>query len=543
MMQDHLNNIYVLGRYHLTVPGGEETRINLIKYDPDGNVLWTFVYDSSANGFPRGFDMALDSAGNCYIGGGSTDSLVEQILFIKVNNSGSLVWEMDSLSTFSSGRIMKVIHKNNAFYLQGNSGVAVLEMNGTERWSVPLNPYTIAVDELGQMIVSEFLSVSDNILRFDSNGVLNFSDSTILAQRIATDIDNNIYLLNDYPMYELVKYDNAGNFEWLFNSFPPAPPFGDIGFDILTDLNNDIILVGLNDTMYKFNPAGNIIWKKTMNGMDQYLIKAKISYTNFLAIAGSITDTGGNDAVAALFDLNGNQSWVGIYNSNNFQEYAVDIIVDFSGIFLLEDSMQNIDLIKFTSPFFNSIPDFSLVCIDSVWYGPVNPQFINVRVFNGNIPHINYPVVRIVSPAGDTISNQSSALSFFTHPSNDFQTYTDSIYVTGITDFSNYTFLFSDGIADTIGVVDFCLINGLEEYFENDVLIYPNPVIDRFTISANHVRDMISIEIYDVNGKKVLNERAYELEITIDLSGKASGIYFMRLSNDGNVKSYKIIKQ
>src|SRR6185295_9516294 len=94
-----------------------------------------------------------------------------------------------------------------------------------------------------------------------------------------------------------------------------------------------------------------------------------------------------------------------------------------------------------------------------VWYDPVNPGLINVSVFNGNVSHLNYPSVQIVSPGGDTISNVNNFVNFFAHPGNMYQTYTDTIIVPGITDFTGYTFLMNELFGDTTAVIDWCLAN------------------------------------------------------------------------------------
>src|SRR5689334_10446099 len=85
--------------------------------------------------------------------------------------------------------------------------------------------------------------------------------------------------------------------------------------------------------------------------------------------------------------------------------------------------------------------DFNQICVDSVYYDPVNPDLIHITIYNGSSNSINYPVVQIIESDGDTISNLSLALSFFAHPVGYTQTYTDSITVSGIVDFSNYTFV------------------------------------------------------------------------------------------------------
>lgn len=69
-LTDANNNIYALTTYSKNATPTVKNKVYLKKYNPAGGTLWTLVYDNNGIGQPRGFDMALDLAGNCYIAGG-----------------------------------------------------------------------------------------------------------------------------------------------------------------------------------------------------------------------------------------------------------------------------------------------------------------------------------------------------------------------------------------------------------------------------------------------------------------------------------------
>ncbi|HLG35055.1 MAG TPA: T9SS type A sorting domain-containing protein [Bacteroidia bacterium] len=191
--------------------------------------------------------------------------------------------------------------------------------------------------------------------------------------------------------------------------------------------------------------------------------------------------------------------------------------------------------------------NYNLICVDSIWYDSI-PNFINVRIFNGDVGQLNYPSVQIVSPSNDTIGNPSNQVTFFAQLGNTYQTYHDTITQTGISDFSNYTFLISEGFGDTTAVITWCGPVSVSELVVNDLKIFPNPVQNEFTIYPEYSgRFTISgIELYNVLGNLVLRQQpivSNEKKITVDVSGLVSGIYFIRLQDGKNARTAKFIKQ
>jgi len=545
-LNDGSNNIYVLYTYYKsTGPSTFNNKIYLNKYSSMGTLQWNLIYDNNGNGKPRGFDMTIDNSGDCYIAGGFMATLNFQPLLLKVGSAGNVVWDRDSTIAFNTGRYEQLLFKNNQLYLSSASGVASFDLNGNELWSHLISVQRISVDNNGSMIVAGTASGGNNIFRYDATGILNFSDSSVYARRIATDYDNSFYLLTDYGLggYELAKHDSSGILQWNTNALPIAPPFGDISFDVLVDYNNDLLLLGLSDTIFKFSSTGNLIWRKPMYGLDSYIISAKITFSNILAIAGSVPVTGGYDMSVRMFDLNGNQNWEGYYDGNTSgQEYTVDLTIDNDGIYVVESNADSATLVKFGSPFFNPV-NFNLVCVDSVWYDPMNPVFINVRVFNGDVNHLNYPSVQIVSPANDTIGNPSNWVNFFAHLGNTYQIYSDTITQSGITDFSNYTFLIREGFGATTNVINWCSLVAIYAYTESRISIFPNPVSNILYIH-NPVNKILYAEIYEVTGKKVFEGRlSSDARSGIDVSDFADGIYFLRMWDGKNLRETKFIKQ
>ena len=76
--------------------------------------------------------------------------------------------------------------------------------------------------------------------------------------------------------------------------------------------------------------------------------------------------------------------------------------------------------------------------------------------------------------------------------------------------------------------------------FNEEVILYPNPVNSMVTLKANFSIDKIFI--FDISGKKVLDFSTNTNQETIDVSELNSGIYFVKIFTENGVYLNKIIK-
>lgn len=75
----------------------------------------------------------------------------------------------------------------------------------------------------------------------------------------------------------------------------------------------------------------------------------------------------------------------------------------------------------------------------------------------------------------------------------------------------------------------------------SDLIIYPNPVSSLLNINANNdISDRIAT-VFDLNGKRVLNQRI--ANNSINVSTLQSGLYFLRIESDGKVINRKFLKK
>lgn len=107
-------------------------------------------------------------------------------------------------------------------------------------------------------------------------------------------------------------------------------------------------------------------------------------------------------------------------------------------------------------------------------------------------------------------------------------------YSLGITDANGCTSISTSVSIEVTGINDALL--------ESDFSIYPNPFYDVVYIQA---ANMVEIEVYDILGKIVFNERFDTVESTtpLDLSGLAKGMYLLRIRIGNAFMTKPIVKQ
>jgi len=83
---------------------------------------------------------------------------------------------------------------------------------------------------------------------------------------------------------------------------------------------------------------------------------------------------------------------------------------------------------------------------------------------------------------------------------------------------------------------------GIEDEVLNKAVVYPNPVSDWVTIELGTTYDALTIGLFDTMGRLV-SETAYSQEnkIRLDVSDRASGIYYLKISNGTGTTTKKII--
>lgn len=84
---------------------------------------------------------------------------------------------------------------------------------------------------------------------------------------------------------------------------------------------------------------------------------------------------------------------------------------------------------------------------------------------------------------------------------------------------------------DDINIFDSPL--GVQSVSKPSISVYPNPNNGSFTFSVQHIKPGSELTIYDVFGKMNYSTRLISGSNAIDISSHASGVYFYRVTSDG----------
>ena len=94
------------------------------------------------------------------------------------------------------------------------------------------------------------------------------------------------------------------------------------------------------------------------------------------------------------------------------------------------------------------------------------------------------------------------------------------------------------GPSDIVGIA--------EEFKDIEFIIYPNPAMDKIEVKCKKVKgELYTIEIYDLNGKKLLEQGISKGTTTaeIDVKNLVNGIYFCKIKSSNSSSTKKLIIQ
>jgi uncharacterized delta-60 repeat protein len=342
---DPTGNVYQAGGTHGSLPGGvnnNETRDNaIVKYDPQGNVLWSKQFGS--NRFDTIYGMKTDAQGNLYVSGTTFGNLyapksgeVGDAFVVKLNPNGQEIWTRQfgypNGPSFVNSSFSLDVDASGSVYLSGVSArtqgldplprddfwVTKYDPNGTRQWFTEFGtsdydePYALAVSNDGSIYAAGWTFANfaaPNQGAYDSAIAKLNPDGTVAWRRqlgsndyewtwgADTDSQGNLYV-SGYTLGSLPGNTNAGSFDAF---------------------------------LAKYDKDGNQIWIKQFGTAgDDQAFKLTIDSSDRIFVTG-YTDsnlggpnTGNYDAWVARYDTNGNRQWIRQFGTNeNEQGYGI----------------------------------------------------------------------------------------------------------------------------------------------------------------------------------------------------------------------------
>jgi hypothetical protein len=218
----------------------------LIKYDSDGNILWSKTGAQYITG-----DVDVDSSDNVYVGGSSSNGDGGTYAFRKYDSDGNFIWGKNV-----SGSIVRSIAIDlfdNIFI--GTWGYLIkYDSDGNILWTITSTGYIskIAVDSNGNIYFSD----DEAFKKCDTNSNLIWQNTDITSVRsIVVDSNNNIYIDESAKIY---KFTSDGELIWII--YPP--PHNSIRGAMAID-DEDNIYVGTqydNNELQVYNSYGALLY-------------------------------------------------------------------------------------------------------------------------------------------------------------------------------------------------------------------------------------------------------------------------------------------
>ncbi|MEO8665378.1 MAG: SBBP repeat-containing protein [Ignavibacteria bacterium] len=289
MTIDKLRNIYVAG-YGRTAQPIDDDFIT-VKYNSNGELLWTKSYDSQISGPDRALSIALDDSANVYSTGYSASSKGNDLITIKYNTIGNEKWVRKNI-TFN-GDYLRPAHvvtdKNNDIIVNGYYYIGDNYAFNTIKYSSSgdliwkriykgdgnLNfCFALCTDDSANVYAAgrstntgtgeDFVTI-----KYYANGdtawIRNYDggyDNFDEIRSIAIDSFHNVYVTgltgssNGSPNYTTIKYDENGLIKWL-KEFRGSY-LDDISTTLCLDLNKNVIVSGYTQTSLNNYSIGTI---------------------------------------------------------------------------------------------------------------------------------------------------------------------------------------------------------------------------------------------------------------------------------------------
>ncbi len=308
---------------------------------------WSATYNGPANSFDGGFAVAVDSHGNAYVTGGSSEAVGSAFATLKYDTNGTLLWVARYHGIGGGGADVRhlAVDKQDNVIVAGISfeewsydwTIIKYDPDGNELWVAhygspacgddQLN--ALAVDDSGNVFVTGGLGGNYGTIKYDRNGRLVWvahydgpTNGDDLAAAIALDTVGNVYVtgwsggIDPGGGYATVKYDARGNQLWVARYDPPN---GAAAGSVAVDNAGNVFVTGteaglsLNQdcATLKYDANGNQVWLREFDsgGRDESIGLGLDRDGNVFVV----DDSNSSAPVTIKYASNGDQLWTARY--------------------------------------------------------------------------------------------------------------------------------------------------------------------------------------------------------------------------------------
>jgi len=531
---DSDGNIYVAGS---TMASNNRKDFIVLKYSPSGSLLWSHIYNGSADSDDEAKDLLWDYLGNIYVTGyAGNSSTSSDFCTIKLTETGNLLWRK--------------------FY---NSGVDVSKK--------------IVLDWDFNIIVtgkSTFYAANDDFatIKYSQSG------DSIWVKRYAgsgsdepfdIDVDrfNNVYVSgrtpgNNYDFnFCLIKYNAAGQQQWIRTYNGPANDEDEIYSAAIDTIGNIFVTgtsvvsgQGYNIITQKYNPSGTILWTATQNGsanQNDAAYGIEIDQNGDVYVGGKIQvewSYSATDYCTIKYNgLNGSQVWAKTYNGpGNGGDYINSLYADYYGNVVVAGISRGT----------TTGGDYCIIKYLQAPFAPLNLSANSIsssEIYIECIPNSNnHTTFEYQYSTDGGVTWPQSILGYNSYDTVSFLLPNTIYYFrarvnnqVGYSPFSNIAF---DTTFWPVGIIT--INNEMPKQF-NLSQNYPNPFNPVTNITFDLPKEStVKLTVYDALGKEVIvlvnqNLQAGSYKADWNASDYPSGIYFYKLEAGSFVETKKMI--
>lgn len=196
---DKAGYIYVVGQGY-----GKDTKCDFttIKYAPNGQVVWIRKYNGAENNYDRPYAITVDDSGNVYVTGRDwgNESTFENIVTIKYDSDGNTLWTAtyDGDANDYDCPYAIAVDKNFNVYVVGES------WGGEDTWE---DIVTIKYDKHGKTVWVERYNGLDNDLDYPTSLVVDDNFNVyVTGLSYSLDTDEDMVTIKYTQQEELKKY-------------------------------------------------------------------------------------------------------------------------------------------------------------------------------------------------------------------------------------------------------------------------------------------------------------------------------------------------
>ncbi|MCI0537916.1 MAG: immunoglobulin domain-containing protein [Verrucomicrobiales bacterium] len=185
------------------------TDIIVLKYDSQGNQLWMASFDGAAHGVDASVSVAVDAQNSVYVLGTSAGASGQpEMVTLKYDSGGRLLWHSiyrGQEKEFVGPVGIRLSPDGNAYvtaWTQGTADSGYLAVKyrgeGKELWATRFKPDNVDYMDLRAMAVDAagnlYLTGYGGTIKLDSEGLLLWSDSSLIAFGIAVSNAGEVYV-------------------------------------------------------------------------------------------------------------------------------------------------------------------------------------------------------------------------------------------------------------------------------------------------------------------------------------------------------------